>query len=687
MLFAIPLIIGGILNATVIGAMLAALGVTFVVLACWGGGQGILLFGPIYTLELVRMARRQSVILWRVIYVSVLFLVLGSMYHSFVDKPGVNWLTSPDISIAEAAEFSNAFVSTFLIIQFCLIGLMTPGLVSSVVAEEKDRRSIDFLLMTDLRSREVILGKSASRLTYLGTYVLAGLPVLALLPLFGGVDFRLVAMAYLATFVMVLGIAGVSIYVSVHAPNASKANGQMIGIIIGYLFFASLLHGTINYAPNVANFPNNLGIRSPVIVADLVEALRWGQPFTRIQDFALAGSASVAVGDVVWKILREFAAFHLTLFLVFGSIGIRQLRFVAASYADGKTDKPQSAKAPDHGRPPVTDRPILWKELHYDSSKSRTVLAKVARIFVFISAMFVPFYMVFAVIGNQATGQTINMVLRSVAAIIAFFGFGSAGGFAARTLERERLKNTLESLMLISMPARDILWQKWLGAFLSTRYLHMWMLLCFVVAVAIDAVSILAIPLLVIAMLIYHSAAVSMGIWCAVRFPKKNAASRVFSWSLYGTIMAVSVLACGGGCLMSTTGGRVGSELLIAASIAIQPMIALGVSGFRTEELSWMFNRNSETALASMMLGLFAALVVYGIAARLLFKGAVSRFEGIRGEGPLPESLLPSRDPGRPWASYVSSRDRPLDDYPGADDSESPKPDPDHWDHREQGPR
>jgi len=49
---------------------------------------------------------------------------------------------------------------------------------SIAIAEEKERKTLDFLLASDLRSREIVLGKLASRLAYLTLVLLTGLPLL-----------------------------------------------------------------------------------------------------------------------------------------------------------------------------------------------------------------------------------------------------------------------------------------------------------------------------------------------------------------------------------------------------------------------------------------------------------------------------------------------------------------------------
>src|SRR5438094_417338 len=76
--------------------------------------------------------------------------------------------------------------------------LATAAYTAGAISEEKEHRTLEYLLATDLRNREIVLGKLASRLANLALLVVAGLPVLSLLQFLGGVDPDLM----LATFAL-----------------------------------------------------------------------------------------------------------------------------------------------------------------------------------------------------------------------------------------------------------------------------------------------------------------------------------------------------------------------------------------------------------------------------------------------------------------------------------------------------
>ena len=84
----------------------------------------------------------------------------------------------------------------FLVAHACAVfGVFSAKAVMSI-AEEKDRRTLDFLLATRLSNAEIVLGKLASCMTFLFAEFAVGLPIMLLLYPLGGIDPRLILLAY-----------------------------------------------------------------------------------------------------------------------------------------------------------------------------------------------------------------------------------------------------------------------------------------------------------------------------------------------------------------------------------------------------------------------------------------------------------------------------------------------------------
>ena len=87
----------------------------------------------------------------------------------------------------------------------------------------KDRRTLDFLLLTRLANAEIVLAKFAARFALLLAIFAAGVPVMLLLDLLGGIDLRVILLAYgaIAT-TSFLGLA-IAIASSTFAPTGRRA--------------------------------------------------------------------------------------------------------------------------------------------------------------------------------------------------------------------------------------------------------------------------------------------------------------------------------------------------------------------------------------------------------------------------------------------------------------------------------
>lgn len=162
------------------------------------------LLGPLFALEMTRLARRSTTTGGRCAYALAL---LAALYQSFP--------TYAAADREEIAKFAGYFSELFLTVQSVTVLLFVPLYFGGAVSDEKERRSLDFLLSAPLSSREIVLGKYVARVISMTSVVLAGLPVLALSALWGGVDLEVVGVVFVATIVSILSLGAVTMLCSV----------------------------------------------------------------------------------------------------------------------------------------------------------------------------------------------------------------------------------------------------------------------------------------------------------------------------------------------------------------------------------------------------------------------------------------------------------------------------------------
>lgn len=138
--------------------------------------------GPVFTREATIAPRR----LWfygaRALFVAALLALVLTSWQLLVGSQRIE-------NMGDLAWFGAAVFQILSPLQLAVAMPLSALLVAAAVAHEKDRRTLDLLLMTNLSNAELVLGKVlASMLTVL-VVVVAAFPLLMIVALLGGVDY------------------------------------------------------------------------------------------------------------------------------------------------------------------------------------------------------------------------------------------------------------------------------------------------------------------------------------------------------------------------------------------------------------------------------------------------------------------------------------------------------------------
>ena len=184
--------------------------------------------GPILAVELVTTSRRTRYFVLRVIYAAALFFALWTTYEETLDSVA----SSGDIN--SIAAFTAAFFGTFGVMQLLAVLLIGPALAAGTIAQERERRTMEYLYATPLSNLEIVIGKLGGRVLQILYLVLSGVPVLALAMLLGGIAPRAIVSLTAITLSTVLFVTMVSMAVSAWTAKARDA------VIRAYLVFFCL---------------------------------------------------------------------------------------------------------------------------------------------------------------------------------------------------------------------------------------------------------------------------------------------------------------------------------------------------------------------------------------------------------------------------------------------------------------
>src|SRR6185312_10617185 len=125
-------------------------------------GRWPMLPGPVFTFEMVITARRGRLYAVRAFYATVLLLILWTV-HSAWKSAYEGELPNRMVPFFGLSAFAGIAVG-----QELLVLLLTPALVAGAIADEKQRKTLHYLLASRLTGPEIVLGKLMVRMLYVG---------------------------------------------------------------------------------------------------------------------------------------------------------------------------------------------------------------------------------------------------------------------------------------------------------------------------------------------------------------------------------------------------------------------------------------------------------------------------------------------------------------------------------------
>jgi ABC-type transport system involved in multi-copper enzyme maturation permease subunit len=468
------------------------------------------LFGPVLFYDMLCTARRGRYFLVRVLYAGLLLLVLFSVYTSVAPF-------ARNSARDEAARIAMTFFEMFTVVQMIAVVVLTPAYVAGAVAEEKERKTLEFLLATDLLNREIILSKFGSRLCNLTLFLLTGLPILSFLQFLGGVDPDLVLGSFAATALTAVGLASISILNSVVYRRPRDAIAMTYLMIIAYYAIASTLYGFKLASVWLMSEPIWFTANAPT-VGDAVEVLNAGNVlialFIKVAEAGRAGTLHTVVREVLWN----YFLFHGSLAIVCLGWSVARLRALALKQSYGRTSK---LRWHQRYRPQVGDLPVLWKELIVEGSLRINWLGWIAVILLVLLTVGIGVWIVLYYFWEQAFNpnmrgglfEPMNIWVRFAGTGVGCLTLLAVAVRASTTIRSEMDKDTFDALITTPLSADAILLGKFVGCLFSVRLGWFWLGAILGLAALTGGLHMLALPLFLGAWTVYAIAFAMIGLW------------------------------------------------------------------------------------------------------------------------------------------------------------------------------
>jgi ABC-type transport system involved in multi-copper enzyme maturation permease subunit len=160
---------------------------------------------------MVEMARRKGYYFARALYALAILLILCLGWRNY----RLELQTRGGMSIATMATIAQQMFYAVAGMQFATVFILVPLFVCGVVAGEREGQTLELLFTTELRDRQIVVGKLVSRAAMLFIVASTALPVLSLIMFFGGIDPDALWRVFASTLAAIVFTGAHAIYFSV----------------------------------------------------------------------------------------------------------------------------------------------------------------------------------------------------------------------------------------------------------------------------------------------------------------------------------------------------------------------------------------------------------------------------------------------------------------------------------------
>jgi len=420
-------------------------------------------FGAVFAKELWLTCRRKRHYGLRSVYVMVMAGVVISAWFGTISVGGA--ISGKVYQAARMSEVGVTLVVTIGFFQFFALQIIAPVLTGTSISSEIKRRTLGTLMLTAISSVQIVAGKLASEMLTVLLLVGTSLPLLAIIRVFGGVEWGLVlaieglticaalfAAALSLTFSSMFGhketerAAGTTyavlllIYLLIPGAAAAICEWRLVGggpeeIFSYFNPFVSLLSVVQEtYSPGGGSFT---GWSSPPVQCGLLLAatlilIMVSSLWVRRVGLRIAG------GEPPGRPLRRYARAGGS------SGGVALSTSVAAGAGIGGSSVIRE----------VSDRPVLWREWQagiFSSRRRRNLAVGI------VLAALVIIHVTFWIYLDCLADPGYQIVWTEVFLLLAL---ARAAMIPATTIAREKESSTWEGLILTALTPREILHDK-----------------------------------------------------------------------------------------------------------------------------------------------------------------------------------------------------------------------------------
>lgn len=423
---------------------------------------------PIFIREALTSPRQIRHYLIRSGYVAAVFILIFTAGQTILGTQQIQTTT-----IGEFARLGNLIFQMISFLQLLLVMFFTLLFSAGSIAQEKDRGTLILLLMTELKDRELVSGKTQSSLLIVYVLLAASVPVCIFLHLLGGVELAQIFWMELICLITVYATGSWAALVAFWREKTFQTLAiSVLGMVV-FLGVVELLVGLIG--PISAIRPWIAGLNPFRALYEILNPLSLNTGLSSISVSAWPSLISLTVLGIA---LRVFTVFRLRVWNPSRSV----YKATPKAEKEGEAQAEQQPVIVKEKSRAIWSNPVIWREIMTKAYGRKVFVIKLAY---FLLAGF----LLWSATSSEAAAE--GMLYLGVIppqglafAGIAWLSLVLANTQAVTSITSEKDSKTLELLLVTDISAKEFVLGKLGGIFYNSKELILVpvLILCYLVA-------------------------------------------------------------------------------------------------------------------------------------------------------------------------------------------------------------
>ena len=383
-----------------------------------------MLLGAVFEREIAFAPRSRGLYIARAVYAAALLAIIATCWLVVTGTQSV-------ATAGDTARFGATLTRILAPLQLTLAMLAAAMTGAVAVSTEKDRRTLELLLVSRLTDRELVLGKLAASLVRVLLLLLAAVPMFSIAALFGGVTFPQLARMFAVTVAAALAAASIATTVAFWKETTFQSLAITLFALVAWVAVGETVTASQGAAAAAMLSPARavFAALSPSGGATLL-------PFLATCALIIVVSNSVAVWQLrAWNVARESRA-----------------RGTLA------TDT-QPVRTPSRE---VWDNPILWREMCTRAYGRMIVVVRIAWLVLFAVA-------VAGILREAGRPRPDRLAIALAVVPMALASLVAVTALAVTSVTTERDRGSLDLLLVSDLEPAEFVWGKLLGVLSVAR--------------------------------------------------------------------------------------------------------------------------------------------------------------------------------------------------------------------------